>query len=36
VASDDGRRVQALLDGYARRFVTGFMATLPAPQRPAS
>jgi len=36
VASDDARRVQALLDGYARRFVADFMATLPAPDRPAS
>jgi len=36
LASDDGRRVQALLDGYARRFVTDFMASLPAPERPAS
>ncbi|HEV3468794.1 MAG TPA: hypothetical protein VG148_05700 [Pyrinomonadaceae bacterium] len=36
VASRDPRRVEELLQSYARRFLEDFSATLPAPDRPTS
>jgi biotin carboxylase len=35
VRSPDPRRVEALLDDYAHRFSRDFLATMPAPERPA-
>ena len=35
VASPDAARVASLLDDYARRFTSDFLATLPAPDRPS-
>lgn len=36
VRSDDPARIEQLLDDYARRFATDFLATLPAAERPVS
>lgn len=36
VASADALRVEALIEEYGRRFVEGFLATAPLPERPTS